>query len=116
MDNWTIKHLSFLEISLAFRSSRPYASPITRLRVPRMNSNDELRRKYVEDAVIANTVYKMTGTDAFLKAFEWFTKYTPICLPLCCDCIGGQSHSIPAHSYEVFYEEATFLGRCPWQK
>ena len=81
-----------------------------------MISNNELRRKYMEGVAIANTVYKMTGTDAFFKAFEWFTEFTPICLPLCCDCIGDQSHSIPAHSYEVFYEEDTFPARCPWQE
>lgn len=74
-----------------------------------MNSNNELRRKYMEGVVVPNIVYKMTGTDAFLKTFEWFTKFTPICLPRCYDCIGSQSHS-----YEVFYEEATFLVRCPW--
>jgi hypothetical protein len=73
-----------------------------------MNSNNELRRKYMEGVVVPNIVYKITGTDAFLKTFEWFTKFTPICLPRCCDCICSQSHSIPAHSYEVFYEEDTF--------
>lgn len=49
-----------------------------------MNSNNELRRKYMEGVVMANVVHSMTGTDAYLKAFEWFTKFASIGLPRYC--------------------------------